>query len=40
MTVEKQMSFVHAPLEGGAIVHFNSLYYALGFASHRLARQS
>jgi len=30
MAVEKQMSFVHAPLEGGAIVHFNNLYYALG----------
>lgn len=30
MTVEKQMSFVNAPLEGGAIVHFNGLYYALG----------
>ena len=29
-TVEKQMSFVNAPLEGGAIVHFNGLYYALG----------
>jgi hypothetical protein len=30
MTVERQMSFVNAPLEGGAIVHFNGLYYALG----------
>jgi hypothetical protein len=30
MTVEKQMSFVNAPLEGGAIVHLNGLYYALG----------
>jgi hypothetical protein len=30
MAVEKQMSFVNAPLEGGAIVHFNGLYYALG----------
>jgi hypothetical protein len=30
MTVEKQMSFVNAPLEGGAIVHLNGLYYAVG----------
>ena len=28
--VEKQMSFVNAPLEGGAIVHFNDLYYVIG----------
>lgn len=30
MNIEKQMSFVNAPLEGGAIVHFNNLYYVLG----------
>lgn len=30
MSVEKQMSFVNAPLEGGAIVHFNNLYYVVG----------
>jgi hypothetical protein len=32
MTVEKDMSFIHAPLEGGAVVHYNGLYYALGSA--------
>jgi hypothetical protein len=30
MNVEKQMSFVNVPLEGGAIVHFNNLYYVVG----------
>lgn len=30
MDVEKQISFVPAPLEGGAIVHYKSLYYVLG----------
>jgi len=30
MTVEKQISFVNAPLEGGAIVHFKDLYYVVG----------
>jgi hypothetical protein len=30
MSVEKKMSFVNARLEGGAIVHWNGLYYALG----------
>ncbi len=30
MSVEKQMSLVHAPLEGGALVHLNGLYYAVG----------
>jgi hypothetical protein len=30
MNVEKQMSFVNAPLEGGAIVHYKDLYYVLG----------
>jgi hypothetical protein len=30
MTVDKQMSFIRAPLEGGALVHYNGLYYVLG----------
>ncbi len=30
MTVERQMSFVEAPLEGGAIVHYGGLYYVIG----------
>ena len=30
LTVEKQMSFVSAPLEGGAIVHYQGLYYVIG----------
>lgn len=30
MDVEKQMSFVNAPLEGGAIVHYDGLYYVVG----------
>jgi hypothetical protein len=30
MNVEKQVSFVNAPLEGGAIVHYKGLYYVLG----------
>ncbi len=32
MTVEKDMSSIHAPLEGGAVVHYDGLYYALGSA--------
>lgn len=32
MDVEKQVAFVSAPLEGGAIVHFGTLYYAIGSA--------
>lgn len=28
--VEKQMSFIRAPLEGGALVHFKGLYYVVG----------
>lgn len=32
MTVEKDMSFIHAPLEGGAVVHYKGLYYVLGSA--------
>jgi hypothetical protein len=30
MNVEKQMSFVPAPLEGGAIVHYQGMYYVVG----------
>jgi len=30
LTVDKQMSFVQAPLEGGAIVHYQGLYYVIG----------
>ncbi len=30
LTVEKQMSFVHTPLEGGALVHYKGLYYVIG----------
>lgn len=30
MNVEKEVSFVHAPLEGGAIVRYKDLYYVLG----------
>jgi hypothetical protein len=30
MDVEQQMSFIEAPLEGGAIVHYGGLYYVLG----------
>ena len=30
MTVEKQMSFIQAPLEGGAVVHYNGKYYVVG----------
>ncbi len=30
MSVEKQMSLIDAPLEGGAIVHYKGLYYAMG----------
>lgn len=30
MNVEKEVSFVQAPLEGGAIVHYKDLYYVLG----------
>jgi hypothetical protein len=30
LSVEKQMSFVHVSLEGGAIVHLNGLYYVIG----------
>jgi hypothetical protein len=30
MTVEKKMSFIEAPLEGGALVHYGGLYYVIG----------
>jgi beta-xylosidase len=30
MDVEKAVSFVHAPLEGGGLVHYDGLYYLIG----------
>lgn len=30
MSVEKEVSFIKAPLEGGAVVHYNGLYYVVG----------
>jgi hypothetical protein len=32
LTVEKDVCLIRAPLEGGAIVHYKGLYYALGSA--------
>lgn len=32
LDVEKEVSFIQAPLEGGAIVHYKRLYYAIGSA--------
>ena len=32
LTVEKEMSLIQAPLEGGAVVHYKGLYYAVGSA--------
>lgn len=32
LTVEKDVCLIQAPLEGGAVVHYNGLYYALGSA--------
>ncbi|MCD0487635.1 family 43 glycosylhydrolase [Pedobacter sp. MC2016-14] len=32
LTVEKDVCLIKAPLEGGAIVHYNGLYYAIGSA--------
>ena len=32
MDVEKDMSLIQAPLEGGAVVHYQGLYYAVGSA--------
>src|ERR1019366_347981 len=30
MSVEKEVSFVDAPLEGGALVHYKGTYYVIG----------
>ena len=30
LNVEKEVCFVHAPLEGGALVHYDGLYYLIG----------
>ena len=30
MDVEKEVCFINAPLEGGAVVHYDGLYYAIG----------
>ena len=30
MDVEKEICFIRAPLEGGALVHYDGLYYAIG----------
>lgn len=30
LSVEKKVSFLDAPLEGGAVVHYDSLYYVMG----------
>jgi hypothetical protein len=32
LSVEKEVCLIKAPLEGGAIVHYNGLYYAIGSA--------
>ncbi|MBZ5617608.1 MAG: family 43 glycosylhydrolase [Acidobacteriia bacterium] len=32
LTVEKEVCLIRAPLEGGAIVHYKGLYYAIGSA--------
>lgn len=32
LTVEKEVCFIQAPLEGGAVVKFDGLYYAIGSA--------
>ena len=32
LTVEKELCFIRVPLEGGALVHFSGLYYAIGSA--------
>ena len=32
LNVEKEVSFIHLALEGGAIVHYKGLYYAVGSA--------
>ena len=30
LSVEKEIAFIHSPLEGGAVVHYKGLYYAVG----------
>lgn len=30
LSVDKQMSFIKAPIEGGAVVHYKGLYYVVG----------
>jgi len=30
MSLEKQVAFIHTPLEGGALIHYKALYYVLG----------
>lgn len=30
--IKKEMSLINAPLEGGAVVHYKSLYYVIGSA--------
>ncbi len=30
LSVEKEVAFIHLPLEGGAVVHYKGLYYAVG----------
>jgi hypothetical protein len=32
LSLEKEISFIQSPLEGGAIVHYKGLYYAVGSA--------
>ncbi len=32
LNVVKEVCFIHAPLEGGAVVHYKGLYYAIGSA--------
>ncbi len=32
LSIEKEMSLVRAPMEGGAIVHYKGLYYSIGSA--------
>ena len=32
LSVEKEIAFIQSPLEGGAIVHYKGLYYAVGSA--------
>src|SRR4051812_25947540 len=32
LTVDREMSLIKAPLEGGAVIHYKGLYYAVGSA--------